>query len=179
MPIRNALQILKMADNNAAVAKEMARDDGMPGAADGSPGGRSLRRLRITRGTFELRLERVDLAAVAATAVETGRPAIEAAKHHLTVTRPAGPVYVDGDRTRLSQVLANLLNNSAKYTPEGGQIGLTVATEDGQAIVRIRDNGLGIPPEMLSRVFEMFTQVNRAVDSAQGGLGIGLTLRGT
>jgi PAS domain S-box-containing protein len=175
-PIRNALQILKMADDNAAVAKEMREmmerqvqqmvrlvDD----LFDVS---------RITRGTFELRMERVDLAAVAATAVETSRPSIEAAKHRLTVTMPSQPVYVEGDSTRLSQVVANLLNNSAKYTPEGGQIGLAVETEDGHVVVRIRDNGLGIPAEMLSRVFEMFTQVNRTAQGGQGGLGIGLTL---
>ena len=175
-PVRNALQIIKLADDNPALVKEMREmmerqvqqmvrlvDD----LFDVS---------RITRGTFELRQELVNLATVAATALETSRPLIDAAKHILTVTLPSQPLFVAGDKTRLSQVLANLLNNSAKYTPEGGQIGLTVGSQDGQAVVRIRDNGVGIPAEMLARVFEMFTQVNRSAHGSQGGLGIGLTL---
>jgi PAS domain S-box-containing protein len=175
-PIRNALQVLKLADDDPAMVREMR--EMME---------RQLQQMvrlvddlfdvsRITRGTFELRKERVDLAAVAATALETSRPLLEAAKHVMTVTLPTRPIFVEGDKIRLSQVVANLLNNSAKYTPQGGQIGLVVETEDGRAVVRVRDNGIGIPVEMLSRVFEMFTQVDRSVQVSQGGLGIGLTL---
>ena len=175
-PIRNALQILEMGDDNPALVKEMR--------AMMERQVQQMVRLvddlfdvsRITRGTFELRQERVDLAAVAANAVETSRPLVDAAKHVLTVTLPSRPVFVEGDKTRLAQVLANLLNNSAKYTPESGQIGLTVERLGDQAVVRIRDNGIGIPAGMLGSVFEMFTQVNRAARASQSGLGIGLTL---
>lgn len=175
-PIRNALQILKLADDNPTLVREMREmmerqvqqivrlvDD----LFDVS---------RITRGTLELRQEKLNLAAVAAMALETSRPLIQAAGHTLTVTLPPEPIYVEGDETRLSQVLANLLNNSAKYTPGGGRIGLIVEREADRATVRIRDNGIGIPAEMLSRVFDMFTQVHDAVPGTAGGLGIGLTL---
>src|SRR5204863_9877097 len=94
----------------------------------------------------------------------------------LTVSLPAEPVRVQGDPVRLAQVLANLLNNAAKYTEDGGQIWLTVERADGEAVCRVRDTGLGIPPEMLASVFDLFTQVDRSLDRSQGGLGIGLTL---
>lgn len=175
-PLRNALQILKLADDNPALVREMREmmerqvqqmvrlvDD----LFDVS---------RITRGTLELRHEKLNLAAVAAMALETSRPLLEAAGHQLTVTYPSEPIYVEGDEIRLSQVLANLLNNSAKYTPGRGQIGLIVERQDAHAVVRIRDNGIGIPAEMLSRIFDMFTQVHNSPTGSQGGLGIGLTL---
>jgi PAS domain S-box-containing protein len=131
---------------------------------------------RITRGKFALRKERLDLADVIMSALETSRPLIEAAMHQLTVTPPRGPLFVEGDKTRLAQVLANLLTNAAKYTPEGGHIRLIVEKDKDSAVIRVRDDGLGIPPDMLPRIFDMFTQVDHNVGRAQGGLGIGLTI---
>ena len=89
---------------------------------------------------------------------------------------PPQALHVEGDLTRLAQVLSNLLNNAAKYTPEGGRIALSVERQGAQAVLRVQDNGLGIPPEMLPRVFEMFTQVHKHLERAQGGLGLGLSL---
>jgi PAS domain S-box-containing protein len=131
---------------------------------------------RLSTGKVKLRKERVELAAVLARAVETSRPLIDARRHELTVTVPEGPVWVDADATRLAQVVSNLLNNAAKYTEEGGRIALAVGWEGGEAVLRVRDSGVGIPADMLARVFDLFTQVDRGLDRAQGGLGIGLTL---
>jgi CheY-like chemotaxis protein/two-component sensor histidine kinase len=131
---------------------------------------------RIGRGKIDLRRQRVDLAEVVRSAVEISRPQVEAGRHELTVRLPDEPLRVDGDPVRLAQVVANLLNNSSKYTPEGGQIVLTVGREGTEAVVRVRDNGIGIPPEKLPHVFEMFAQVDPHQERAQGGLGIGLTL---
>ena len=131
---------------------------------------------RITRGKIRLQTEYVDMAVVIARAVETSRPLIDARRHELTVTLPPEPLGVRGDPVRLAQVLSNLLNNAAKYTEEGGHIWLTTERKDGTITLRVRDNGIGIPPEMLSSIFELFTQVDRSLDRAQGGLGIGLTL---
>src|SRR5439155_19688735 len=131
---------------------------------------------RITRGKIRLQTEPVDLTAVVARAVETSRPLIDARKHELTVTLPNEPVRVEGDPVRLAQVLGNLLNNAAKYTEEGGRIWLTLERDGAEATFRVRDTGLGIPPDMLHSVFDLFTQVERSLDRAHGGLGIGLTL---
>ena len=131
---------------------------------------------RITRGKIDLRRTRVDLAAVVRVAVETSRPTVEAGGHAFAADLPAEPIWLHVDPTRLAQVVANLLNNAAKYTPKGGRIGLAAAVEAGQAVVRVRDTGIGIPPDMLGRVFEIFTQVDASRDRSQGGLGIGLTL---
>jgi CheY-like chemotaxis protein len=113
-------------------------------------------------------------------AVETTRPAIEAARHKLEISLPAQPLTVDADFVRLAQVLANLLNNAAKYTDPGGRIALSVRGEGAdavsEAVISVRDNGVGIPAELLPRVFDMFAQVDRTLDRAQGGLGIGLAL---
>src|SRR5207247_1995376 len=119
---------------------------------------------------------RLELANVIQSALETSRPLIDAAKHELKVTLPSEPLFVVGDQTRLAQVVSNLLNNSAKYTPDGGQILLTVLRNEEQAEIRVRDNGMGIRAEMLPRIFEMFAQSDRTLQRAQGGLGIGLTL---
>ncbi|HEX4607201.1 MAG TPA: HAMP domain-containing sensor histidine kinase, partial [Urbifossiella sp.] len=131
---------------------------------------------RITQGKIRLRLERADLAAVAGVAVEASRPLIDARRHRLDLALPAGPVEVTGDPTRLAQVLSNLLNNAAKYTDEGGDVRLTVGAEGGVAVARVRDTGIGIPAEELPRVFDLFAQLDTAIDRSQGGLGIGLTL---
>jgi len=131
---------------------------------------------RITRGKIELRKEREDLGTVVHRAVETSRPMIEDAGHNLSMSLPGGPIFVQADATRLAQVFSNLLNNAAKYTPAGGTIRISAAQEDGTAVVRVRDSGEGIPADMLTRIFEMFSQVDRSVEKAHGGLGIGLTL---
>jgi PAS domain S-box-containing protein len=131
---------------------------------------------RISRGKIELRKERVELARVVQQAVETSRPQIEANGHDLTISVPPGPVYVDADVTRLAQVFSNLLNNAAKYTDRGGRVRLAVRRRGGEVAVSVRDNGVGIPPHMLPRVFEMFTQVDRHLERSQGGLGIGLSI---
>ena len=133
---------------------------------------------RISRGKIELRKERVDLAAVLRNAVDTSLPLIKGARHKLTVEIPPEPIVLDADPVRLSQVFANLLNNAAKYTPEGGQIVLTVSVKDAMVSICVKDDGEGIPAEMLPRIFDMFTQVNTGT-RAQGGLGIGLTLART
>jgi PAS domain S-box-containing protein len=129
---------------------------------------------RISRGKIELRPERVELAAVVQSAVETSGPMIEASNHRLEVSLPAEPVALQADLVRLAQVLSNLLNNAAKYTDAGGRIVLAARREGANARVSVTDNGIGIAPEALPRVFEMFTQVDRA--RARGGLGIGLAL---
>jgi len=131
---------------------------------------------RITRGKIRIDLAGVDLAAVVSGAVETSRPLIEAGSHRLEVSLPEEPLWVNADQARLSQVLSNLLNNAAKYTPEGGLISISAVRDGMEARIRVRDNGMGIPPEMLARVFDLFTQVDRSLDRSQGGLGIGLTL---
>jgi CheY-like chemotaxis protein len=131
---------------------------------------------RISSGKVVLQRSRVDLRAIAELAIEASLPFIVAGHHEFKADLPDGPVWVDGDASRLSQVMINLLNNAAKYTAEGGKIRLTLAIDESQAIVHVQDNGVGIPPEMLTEVFDMFTQVNRTLDRAQGGLGIGLSL---
>jgi signal transduction histidine kinase len=131
---------------------------------------------RITRGKIHLQMERVAVGDVVARAVETSRPLIDARKHALAVAVPPEPLYVRGDLVRLAQLLSNLLNNAAKYTEEGGHIFVGVERRDAMATFRVRDNGIGIPREMLSSIFELFKQVDRSLDRSQGGLGIGLTL---
>ena len=131
---------------------------------------------RVRCGKVTLRREAVDLRMVIPKAVEICRPLLDARKHHLELAQCAEPLYVNGDTTRLVQVVSNLLANAAKYTPEGGHIRVTAAKEDGAADVFIRDDGVGIPTDMLSRVFDLFTQVTPAEDGGAGGLGIGLAL---
>ena len=175
-PIRNGLELMKLARNNGdAVENVRAMMD------------RQLTQLvrlvddlldvsRITQGKVELRRERVDLKAVIEAAVETSRPALEQAGHKLAVVVPDEPIFVDGDATRLAQVVSNLLHNSAKYTHRGGHVRLTVGREGETAVVSVEDNGIGIPPAMLDNVFVMFTQVDRTLEKTTGGLGIGLSL---
>jgi signal transduction histidine kinase/CheY-like chemotaxis protein len=131
---------------------------------------------RITRNRLELRKARIDLAEVIRAAVDTSHPLIEAAGHELTVTVPPRELLLDADPTRLAQALSNLLNNAARYTEPGGHIWLTADQQGSDAVVTVRDTGVGIPGEMLPRIFDLFTQVDRALERAQGGLGIGLTL---
>lgn len=174
-PIRNALQILRMADDRELAERTREMIDRQVG---------NMVRLvddllevsRITSGKVVLQKHRLDLRAVVESAVETSRPLIEAAEHILSIDLPSEPVPVEADLTRLAQVVANLLNNAAKYTPPRGRVGVTVEREAGKALVRVQDTGLGIPPEMLDRVFDLFTQVDRHLERSQGGLGIGLAL---
>ena len=132
---------------------------------------------RITQGKIRLQLEPVELSTVVELAKELSGPLISARHHRLAVTLPPTPLWVRGDVTRLAQVLANLLSNAAKYTDEGGQIQLSIDdSEPPWVLLRVRDNGIGISPEMVQSIFELFTQATRSLDRAQGGLGIGLTL---
>jgi PAS domain S-box-containing protein len=131
---------------------------------------------RITRGTIELRRERVDIADVLKAAVETSGASIERARHQLRVTPPPEPLYVEGDATRLTQIVTNLLDNAAKYTDSGGRIWLTAEREGDEAVIRVKDSGIGIDPAVLPRVFDMFTQAGLSLERAQGGLGVGLAL---
>jgi len=175
-PIRNGLQLIKMAAGQAATVEQvrsmmerqitqMVRlvDDLMDVS-------------RISRGKLELRKERVPLAAVLNSAVETSRPLIEQMGHELSVTLPKQPLIVDADMTRLAQVFLNLLNNAAKYGDRGGHIQLNVERQGSDVVVSVKDTGIGIAADQLPRIFEMFTQVDRSLEKSQGGLGIGLTL---
>jgi signal transduction histidine kinase len=131
---------------------------------------------RITRGKIQLRRELIDLGSIVAAAIETARPLIEARRHELTVSLPSGPLFLEGDPTRLSQVFANLLQNGAKFTEPQGHLWLTAEKEGDTVVVRVRDTGIGIAPEILPHVFDLFSQGERALDRSQGGLGIGLSL---
>lgn len=175
-PIRNSLNILRMSGQLDPMAERVGEmmerqvnhlvrlvDDLMEVS-------------RITRGKIELRKERIEVAAVVRSAVETSRPLIDASQHRLALAIPAEPITIEGDLMRLAQVIANLLNNAAKYTEPGGQISLSVTCEAGQAAIVVRDTGAGIPAEMLPRVFDLFTQVDLHSNRSQGGLGIGLAL---
>jgi PAS domain S-box-containing protein len=131
---------------------------------------------RITRGKIRLELEPVDLQQVVARGIETARPAIEGRAQRLDVEVPPGRMRVEGDLTRLSQVVSNILHNAAKFTPEGGRIWLGLEQHGPEARIVVRDSGIGIRPEMLSKIFDLFTQVDSTLERAQGGLGIGLAL---
>jgi PAS domain S-box-containing protein len=175
-PIRNALQIMRL--SGKAEVQEDARNvierqlGQMVHLVDDL-----LDVSRITQGKVELRLELADVASAVQTAVETSRPLIEVGKHDLTVSLPMPQsLMVRADMTRLCQIIANLLNNAAKYTPDGGRIEVSAQREDGLAVVRVKDSGVGISPTMLPRVFDMFAQVDAQSERAQGGLGIGLAL---
>ena len=175
-PIRNAAQVLKLfgpADPRQQWAREVIE--------------RQIQHLtrlvddlldvsRITQGKVKITREPLDLATIIHRAVEASRPLIEARHHQLAVAVPPEPVRIDGDLTRLVQVIANLLNNAAKYTEEGGHIRIDATREDGEAVIRVRDNGMGLPADLLPHVFDLFTQADRSLDRSQGGLGIGLTL---
>jgi len=131
---------------------------------------------RVTRGTVTLSMRRIELATAAARAVEATRPLFEERKHRLDVSVPEEGLAIDGDEVRLTQVLANLLSNAARYTPEGGTVSVSAARERDLIVVRVRDTGVGIDAALLPVVFDMFVQGARGADRAQGGLGIGLSL---
>ncbi len=131
---------------------------------------------RISRGKIQLRRERVDLVPVLEAAVATVRPLVEKRKHRLEVAIAPTALWVEGDPTRLEQVVVNLLINAAKYTESGGRLGLVAERSGDEVVVRVRDNGVGIPPESLGVMFEPFAQGDRSLARSEGGLGIGLTL---
>jgi signal transduction histidine kinase/ActR/RegA family two-component response regulator len=175
-PIRNAVQILHAkgpADPQLQWAREMIdrQINQMTLLVDDL-----LDVSRITRGRIELRKEPIELRTVVNDAIEASRPLMEMRRHTLSVEFPPEPIMVDADPTRLTQVLLNLLNNAAKYMDEGGRIWLSAKRDSEQVAISVKDTGVGIPSEMLSRIFEMFTQVDRSDERSQGGLGIGLTL---
>jgi PAS domain S-box-containing protein len=175
-PIRNGLAVMRLSSGDAEAVEQarsmMERQLGhlvhlVDDLLDVS---------RITHGKVELRRKRADLATIVDIAVESSRLHVEEGGHALTVILPPEPVYVDGDVTRLAQVFANLLNNAARYTPHGGQITLRAERRDRSAVVTVTDTGIGIPAEALTRIFEMFSQVDRNLERTTGGLGIGLAL---
>jgi signal transduction histidine kinase len=175
-PLRNAIQLMRLAHHDAVEVGQASAlmerqvqhlirliDDLMDIS-------------RIERGKIELRKERIELGPVVERAVEISRPHIEAARHELTVVLPPEPLVMDADPARLTQVVANLLNNASKYTEPGGSIELTLVRNGTEAILRVRDTGLGIPADMLPHIFDLFVQVPSTLQRAQGGLGIGLAL---
>ncbi|THC43992.1 hybrid sensor histidine kinase/response regulator [Massilia sp. Mn16-1_5] len=131
---------------------------------------------RVTRGLVTINKTQVELGAVVREAVEQIMPVVEARHHRLALEIAPQPLFVSGDRTRLIQVAVNLLNNAAKYTPDGGALQVSLQEQDGQAVLQVRDNGIGIGVELLPVVFDLFTQAERTPDRAQGGLGLGLAL---
>jgi signal transduction histidine kinase len=175
-PLRNSLHVLRIGgahgDRGAAILDVMERQvNHLVRLVDDL-----LEMSRISRGTFELRRERVELSSIVRHAVDTARPLIDAARHHLAVELPAEPLWIDGDPVRVSQILANFLNNAAKYTDPGGRIAVRAEYHAGEVAIRIADNGSGISPEALPRLFEMFSRGERARRGDIAGLGIGLAL---
>ncbi len=175
-PIRNALEILRLTGGGGEAAQPasemMERQVGqMVRLVDDL-----LDVSRISRGKIELRKERIELASVVHYAVEVIRPLCKSMDHELTVTLAPQPMYLNADPARLAQVVGNLLNNACKFTERGGRIWLTVEREGGQAVIRVRDTGIGIAAGELSRIFEMFTQVDISLERTRSGLGIGLSL---
>jgi two-component system, chemotaxis family, CheB/CheR fusion protein len=182
-PLRNAVQILKRAPLDAAVS-ERTRDlidrqvTNMVRMVDDL-----LDAARLTKGRVELKLETLVLQPLIQRALDATRASAEERGHHVAVTMPSAPVRLRGDATRLEQVFTNLLNNAVKYTEKNGEIGLTAVESAAESepsrhevIIRVRDNGIGIAPEMLPRVFDLFTQADHSIARTQGGLGIGLNI---
>jgi signal transduction histidine kinase/DNA-binding response OmpR family regulator len=175
-PIRNAIEILRLKNAN--------RPDVLDSCAVFDRQVTHLVRLvddlldvsRITQGKIRLQYEPVLLGDLLKTAVEISRPLIDLRQHHLHLTLPSHPIWLHADPTRMGQVFTNLLNNAAKYTKDGGRIDVTAEQVDHEAVIQICDSGIGIPAEMLTTVFELFTQVDQSLDRSSGGLGIGLTL---
>ncbi|CDS55324.1 Signal transduction histidine kinase [Polaromonas sp. CG9_12] len=181
-PIRNALQIIRL---TASRERQRPEDEAVRSASAmmDRQVGQMVRLVddlldvsRISRGKIELRRGRIELASAVYHAVEAIRPQCKSMDQTLTVTLPPKPIFLNADSTRLAQVVGNLLNNAYKFTDKGGQIWLTVECESKQAVIRVRDNGIGIAADQLPRIFEMFTQLDRSLERSQSGLGIGLTL---
>jgi CheY-like chemotaxis protein/two-component sensor histidine kinase len=131
---------------------------------------------RITSGRIELRKEKTDVATTVANALEVSRSLIQDRAHSLSISLPEAPMFVDADPVRLEQVITNLVNNAARYTPPNGHIAVTATRDDTEAVLRVRDDGIGIPSHMLPRVFDLFIQGERSPSRSEGGLGVGLTV---
>lgn len=175
-PIRNGLQIMRLAQGDAEKTEKirvmMDRQVGqMVHLIDDL-----LDLSRISHDKIDLRTDRIDLAEAIHQAIEASRPFIAQSDHELLIKFPPGPIYVDADPTRLTQVFSNLLNNAAKFTDRGGRIRVTMQQQGEEAVISVQDNGVGIRKEMLTRVFDMFTQIDSNVGQPKGGLGIGLSI---
>jgi PAS domain S-box-containing protein len=175
-PISSGLSLLRLGGDNAATVAKirpmMERQVGqMVRLIDDL-----LDVARISGGKIHLKKSLVELKTVIASAVETSLPFIERGGHKLVMTVPDGALMLDADPTRIAQVISNLLNNAAKYTPMGGRVDITARQDDGQVLITVKDNGVGIPAESLSSIFDMFSQVRHNLSRAQGGLGVGLSL---
>jgi signal transduction histidine kinase len=174
-PLGNGLQVLKHSQTPETLTRTrdmMARQlDHMVRLVDDL-----LDISRVTSGKIRLRPEWIDLREVIKVAIESTRLAIEAGQHTLTVQPLEEPLHLHADPTRMAQVVGNLLTNAAKYTPQGGRIDVLIGREGDHAVIRVVDNGVGIPTDMLPKVFDLFTQIGKHLDRAQGGLGIGLAL---
>ncbi len=175
-PLRNALEILRLSPSDPARAEKaramMERQvNQMVRLVDDL-----LDVSRITTGKLAIRKSTTELQATLRDALETVRPFVAAAGHELALDIAAEPICVEGDSTRLAQVFSNLVNNAAKYTEPGGRIEVSLAKEGAEAVVRVRDNGIGLEPKSLASIFDMFVQVDRTLERTQAGLGVGLTL---
>ena len=175
-PLRNALHIMRRTEGgNAAVQSASAMMERQIG---------QMTRLvddlldvsRISRGNIALRREQVDLASAVHHAIEAAQPFCVLMEHELTISLPQQPIYLNADPTRLAQIIGNLLNNACKFTDKGGRIALVVEREGDEAVIRVRDSGMGIASEQISRIFELFAQIDTALERSRGGLGIGLSL---
>jgi len=175
-PILNALEIIRLCGDNAeAVAQQRDRLERQV---------KQMVRLvddlldvsRVSTGKLRLNAEPLILQEVCEAAIDISRPLVEKAGLRLTVRMPHDPIPLEGDRVRLTQVFSNLLNNSAKYTEAGGSVTLAAHLDRDRAVVKVRDTGVGIAPDVLPRIFELFTQVDRSLNRSQGGLGVGLAL---
>ncbi len=174
-PVRNGIQILRMSKSEEMSANVREMMD------------RQLSHLvrliddlldvsRISQGKITLKRGMISVQSALDSAVEVSRPLIDSGRHILSVVLPPETAWLNADPVRISQIISNLLNNAAKYTPEGGELKLEAALEDGGVAIRVTDNGIGIPQEMLPHIFELFTQIDNKLQQAQGGLGIGLAL---
>ena len=175
-PIINAVELLRLQSNEGEVQRKartlIERQVGQLSRLVDD----LLEVSRITTGRIHLQKERIGLNGIVERAVETTRPLMDQRRHEFTVTLSPQPIWLDADGTRMEQVIVNLLTNAAKYTPDHGHIFLTVQMENQSAVLRITDTGVGISPDLLPHIFELFTQSERSIDRSQGGLGIGLTL---
>ena len=181
-PILNALQLMRLKESRESrrTAAELMH---APSAMMERQVGQMVRLVddlldisRISRGKIPLHRERIELASTLYAAVEAIRPLCDQLNHGLTVSMPTEPIFLNADRTRLAQIVGNLLNNACKYTDQGGTIALIVEREDDHVEIRVRDNGIGIAADEIGRIFEMFVQIDTSLERSTSGLGIGLTL---
>lgn len=175
-PIRTGLEVIKLANDDPETIEEVRvmmerQTKQLIALVDDL-----LDVSRITRGKLELRKRRVELAEVVKDAVDSSRPFMDEANHVLSVELPPVPLYLNADPNRMAQILSNLLNNAARYTPDGGCIQIIATLENSEVKVSVADNGIGIDPDMIGRIFDMFAQAERSMERSHSGLGIGLTL---